>query len=248
MSKLHELLAVEGSLESQAEKVRADLQSTFEKKRHLFEEKRTVFTPNTEGAESVVEEQSDIQTTVRRELRGLAKYLAKSIDASYAVAETNCTARADVTMEDGKILIANAPATALLELEKRVAALKSLLDAIPTLDPAKGYTLDANRPDGVYQAREVRKTRTKKVSKPVVLYEATKEHPAQVQLASEDIPVGTILEQQWSSMLSPLEKSDLIARCEQVGRAIRQARCRANEQTVISNKVGGALVGAILLD
>ena len=68
MPKLHELLAIESNLETQAAKVRADLANTFEKKRHLFEEKRLLFTPNTEGAQVVTEQQTDIQTTVQKEL------------------------------------------------------------------------------------------------------------------------------------------------------------------------------------
>lgn len=47
--KLHELLAVETSLETQAKKCRTDLAGTFEKKRHLFEEKRTTFKPSGEN-------------------------------------------------------------------------------------------------------------------------------------------------------------------------------------------------------
>ena len=49
MGKLHELLAVEGSLKAQAEKVRTDLADTFEKKRHLFSEKRVTFSSSEEA-------------------------------------------------------------------------------------------------------------------------------------------------------------------------------------------------------
>ena len=48
MTKLHELLAVQGNLSGQATKKRTDLTATFEKKRHLFEETRKTFTPNEE--------------------------------------------------------------------------------------------------------------------------------------------------------------------------------------------------------
>src|SRR5690348_10944471 len=99
-TKLHELLAAEGNLETQATKVRADLANTFEKKRHLFEEARVVFTPNTEGASSQTESQSDIQTTVKKELNWISPILAKALDASYQIAEANTLARADVVLDD----------------------------------------------------------------------------------------------------------------------------------------------------
>lgn len=89
MPKLHELLAVEGNLEQQANKVRADLIGTFEKKRHLFEEKRIVFTPSVETEKETVEAQSDIQSSVAKELVWISGHIAKSLDASYQVAEAN---------------------------------------------------------------------------------------------------------------------------------------------------------------
>jgi hypothetical protein len=89
MTKLHELLAAEGNLETQAIQTRTDLANTFDKKRHLFEEKRSVFTSNREGEQAQIESQSDIQSTVSKELAWLSPHLAKAIDASYQVAETN---------------------------------------------------------------------------------------------------------------------------------------------------------------
>ena len=245
--KLHELLPVESSHETQANKVKADLANTFEKKRHLFEEKRTVFTPSTEGAPAVTETQSDLNTTVTDQLEELTPFLVKSFDASFQVAVANTKAQADVVLDDGKVIVAAVPATALLELEKRVASVLELLKAIPTLDPAKGFTPDSQKAGkGVYKARDVRKVRTKKTFVPLVLFAATKEHPAQVKEGYEDLPIGIIAEQEWSGMLTPAEKSKLIDRAEEVCRAIRSARARANEQEVDKTaKIGAKLLKQI---
>lgn len=243
MPKLHELLAVEGNLETQAAKCLTDLTSTFEKKRHLFEEKRTVFNPSEEGASPVVEAQSDIQSTIRKELDWLGGHLRKSLDASYQVAEANTQARADIVLEDETVLLKDVPATALLELEKRVAMIHGLLKSVPTLDPAKGFALDADRGNGIYKAREVTKTRTKKVNKVLVKYEATKEHPAQTEVVKEDEPVGTIQEQEWSGLVTPAEKADLLDRAEELLRAVRKARSRANAQEIDpAKKIGATLL------
>ncbi len=152
---------------------------------------------------------------------------------------------ADVVLEDDKetILLKGVPATALLELEKRIAEIHALVAAIPTLDPAKGFVIDVDRPFGTYKAREVEKTRTQKTNQPVVLYDATDKHPAQVQLLQVDVPIGRIQEQEWSGLITPSNKADLIGRAEQVMRAVKRARARANEADVpVKKKIGAEVV------
>lgn len=249
--KLHELLAIETNLENQANKVRAELAQTFEKKRHLFEEKRIVFTPVGENQAPQVESQSDIQTTVIKELDFLAPFITKALDASYRVSEANTAARADVRLDiDGDpVLLQQVPATTLLELEKRLNELSSLLNAIPTLDPAKGFSPDFDRGNGIYQARKVNKSRTKKEKVVLIRYEATKEHPAQTELLDKDVITGGIQEQEWSGLVTPAQKSDYLSRLEILTRAVRQARSRANETEVqTSHKIGSKILGYIFQD
>jgi hypothetical protein len=237
--KLHEVLAIESSLENQANKVRTELASTFEKKRHLFEEKLVTFTPNGEGQQPVKEAQSDIQSTVIKELEWITPYLSKALDASYQVAETNTKARANVVLDDETVILSEVPATALLELEKRLVEVQTLVASIPTLDPAKGFSLDDSRGGDIYRAREVTKNRTQKTPKVLVKYEATKEHPAQTELLYVDLPVGTIREQEWSGLVTPATKADMLGRVEQLIRAVRRARSRANDAEVDTAKVIG---------
>lgn len=240
MSKLHEVLAVEGNLKNQADKVRSDLANTFEKKRHLFEEKRVVFKPYAEGERETVETQSDLQSTVKKELNWIVGHLAKALDTSFQVAEANTRAIADVILDDEAetVLLKGVPATALLELEKRISEIHSLINTIPTLDPAKGFTRDPQR-ENAFVARETVKTRTKKCVEVIVKYAATKEHPAQTEMINVDKPVGELREQEWSGLITPAEKAELIERVEMVSRAVRKARARANEvETNNSAKIG----------
>jgi hypothetical protein len=248
MPKLHELLAVEGQLKSQAQATRTELRSTFEKKRHLFEEKVTTFQPNEDGAEAVREQQSDLQSKVRDELAWIAGIWSQALDVSAQVADANTQAQADVTLEDGTVLLKAMPATGLLELEKRVAEIQELIKSIPTLDPAKGFQPDAQRGAHIYKARDVTKVRTKKTQRPLVLYPATPEHPAQTQVLSEDVPVGKVLEQEWSGLITPTEKANLLARAEAFGRAVKQARMRANDVELSKEtlrKVGSVVFGYV---
>lgn len=226
--RLYELLVNEGRLKAQAQVVRTDLRNTFEKKRHHFEEKRKTFTSSDEGGVPMVEEQSDIQTTVPSELQWIASIWSKALDTSFQVAEGNTKARANVVLDNGTALLMDVPATALLELEKRADELMELLRAVPTLDPAKGFQLDTARGQHIYKARDVDKVRTRKVQKPLVLYPATPEHPAQTQVLSVDEPAGRLIEQEWSGLITPSVKSEMIAKAEEVCRAFKAARQRAN--------------------
>jgi hypothetical protein len=244
-TQLHELLAVETALENQANKVRTDLIATFEKKRHLFEEARVTFTPLAEGAVATTETQSDLQSTVVKELAWVKPHLVKALDASFQVAEANTQARADIVLEDDAktVLAEGVPATALLELEKRITEIGALVAAVPTLDPARGFQPDSSREAGIYAAREVVKTRTKKSARVIVKYEATKEHPAQTEMIAEDVPTGTVRELSWSGMTTPAAKAEMLARVEMVTRAVRRARARANAQPINADKrIGNSLL------
>jgi hypothetical protein len=245
MTKLHELLSVAGNLKSQADKTRTDLMETFEKKRHLFGEKVQSFTPILEGAQTVVESQSDLQSTVPKELSWIKSHLAKALDVQYQIAVANTEAHADVVLEDGISILKNLPATGLLELENRIQEIQALVVKVPTLDPAKGFEICTERGKGIFKAREITKPRTKKVTKVLVKYAATKEHPAQTELVNEDVVVGSILEQEWSGMITPAAKADMLDRCEQLQRAVKRARSRANEMEV---DVASMKIGKVLLD
>lgn len=245
MGKLHELLAAAGTAKGQAEKCRAELLVTFEKRRHHFGEKRVTFTPVDEGLPAVTEEQSDLQTTVRQELRWVSESWVRAVDAAYQIAESNMGARADVVLDDGTVFLTNLPGTALLELEKRAAEIQAFVTAIPTLDPAKGFRPDPERGAGIYRAREVVKTRTRKVQKALVLYPATPEHPAQTQLVTSDEPTGTLRELEWSGLITPAEKAEMLERAEHLRRAFKRARSRANEVEAATGAIGQQVLGFV---
>jgi hypothetical protein len=246
MAKLHELLAVDSNLKVQADKTRTELRKTFETKRHLFAEKKIVTTPLAEGGQQSTEVQSEIQTTVTKELEWFGGHMAKAIDVSFQIGVANQAAKADIVLEDGTVLLKDVPATVLLELEKRVKEMMDLIQAIPTLDPAKGFAEDTARGKGFYRARDISKTRTQKVQKPLVLYPATPEHPAQTQLVSVDEPVAKLEEQEWSSCITVAAKGDIYDRAEAVLRAVKKARSRANDIAVDTNaKIGAAITKAV---
>lgn len=230
-TKQHELLAITNTLKGQKNKVIADQRALFEKKAHHFQEKKTLVTPLAEGEPQSIEAVSDLQTTVPKELAWAAEHIAKAWDASMGVEVANSIAKADIVLEDGTVLAKSIPATALLELEKFIVEVQNLAQVIPTLDPTRGFTLDSSRPD-VYVAREVVKTRTRKGKRVITLAPATDKHPAQTQLVEEDLPVATLREQEWSSMITPGRKAEILSKVDELLRAVKRARSRANDTEV----------------
>lgn len=243
-TKLHELLAVKENVDNQAKQCRTDLATTFEKKRHLFEETKKTYTPDGENQKPVTEEQKDIQTTVSKEIEWISRILAKAIDVNYQIDLANTMAKADV-MVDGTALLKDVPATNLLLLAKRLQEIKALVDVIPTLDPAKGFRPDGDKGKGIYKAREIHKARTKKENSVLVLYPATDKHPAQTQLVSEDKKIGVIQELEWSAMITPAMKSDILERLETLIRAVKRAQAKANETQL---DVTGNVIGESVLE
>jgi len=245
MPKLHELLAVKTNLVGQGDKAVNDQKDLFAKKRHHFGASIRQYTPLTEGAQPVTEEQSDIQTTVAKELEWLANIFAKGMDNSFLIDVANTQARANIVLEDGTVLRKDVPTTALLALEGDLEKIQSLVAAIPTLDPAKAFRPDEQKGPGYWQARETITNRTKKVKKVLVKYEATKEHAAQTEVYDTDEVIGTVRTQEWSTLITPAQKADMLDRCDQLVRAVRRARSRANDFDI---EAAGNKIGKTVLD
>lgn len=230
--KLHEVIAIVGNVNGQFDKTLNDLRETFTKKRHLFEQKRVSFTSFDEGAPTVVEEQSDIQTTVPKELAWFGEFAARLFDTTYNIHSGNTQAKADIVDDDGNTILKDVPATAMLEMEKILQKMHSLLESAPTLDPALGFSPDPGTGQGVFVARDKTKNRTKKVKEVLLKAAHTDKHPAQTEVIDVDKPIGTIVETHWSAMLRPADKADLLSRCDLLIRAVKRARFRANEVEV----------------
>src|SRR5690606_717028 len=150
----------------------------------------------------------------------------------------NTQARADVVV-DGEVLLEQVPATYLLFLEKQLAELAVFVKRIPILDPAEEWHRDEAA--GLFKTPPTTAIRTKKVQRPIVLYQATKEHPAQTQLISEDVVVGTWLTIKHSGALPAARKQTLLERIERLIDAVKFARERANGVPAPRREVGERL-------
>lgn len=227
MPTMHALLAVQSQLKANAHAGTTRLRQLFLKPT-TFSESRSTYQALTEGSQPVTEAQRSIQTTITREVEMLSRALTKALDIGYHVDTANLLAKADVIV-DGKTLLYDVPAPALLQLGHRLDEIKTLIDEIPTLDTTKGYKIDPLRGAGFYMAREIIRDRSAKVMKYNVMAVATERHPAQIDKFSTDEVVGKVTEQEWSSLVPPATKQLLQDRIGGVIAAVKTARANANE-------------------
>lgn len=245
-TKLHEILAVAADREKAAVAITDETLATLTKRADHFMGKHTKYTPFDSEALDATENSKEMVTTVADKLKHCFSILGKSLDVHASIDATNQYAKADITV-DGTTLATGVPATTLLMLETKLKKWIEILLAVPTLAPGRNWVLDPNRGVGVYvDQNPENKFRTKKVTKPIVLYEATKEHPAQVKESSEDVNIGKITETEWSGMLTPGEKAKLISRAQELLVEVKKARQRANSQDVQQVSIADVLIKHIL--
>lgn len=242
MGKLHEIIAVSKQVKGQWAKVANDLITTFDKKGHNFVERLKTTTFFEEDKEPVEEFESSITTSVDEELTWLGGHFSKVVDVINDMASGNQRAMSDIVL-DGEVIFANVPVVTLVELEGKLQEFKTVLERVPTLEPAKGFELDPDRGKGVYAARLVRKPKTKKIPRNMVLEKGEGNRPGQFHIYNEDVEIGKIEEREWSSFITPARKTEILNRAERLISAVKQARSRANEEDVNQD---GASLGKVL--
>lgn len=243
MGKLHEILAVEGDLAGTAKKIMDEARATFDKKPDHFQSatSRTTYFDESQQNLNTVESKAMV-TTVDEKLDYIAPVISRYYDAYVAKESTNQVATADIIV-GGSVFFTSVPATVLLGMETKLKELRSVYEAIPTLAPGIFWEKDPEAGEGVYRSRDA-ETRfvTKNTLVPVELSPATKEHKAQVQAVSQDIPVAKREVTQQSGMLSPGEKSDLLERVDILIRAVKVARQKANSVDALDRDGFGAAI------
>jgi hypothetical protein len=236
-SKLHELLAVFADTTNAAQAIQNETVNTFAKKAdHFRGQTRTVkfFEDGREGENTV--DTKEVVTTVHEKLEHASKILGRHYDALLQLEDGNSRAKADVVI-DGTVLVADAPATFLLGMENRLKNLRDVFAAIPTLEPSVKWEANAASGGRIFDAPPATTFKTEKTLKSRVLYEATKEHPAQIQQWNEDVPVARIETSHVSGMITPLDKSLMLGRVDKLLSAVKKARQRANAVEVNNRHV-----------
>lgn len=251
MPQLHELLAVEGDLKGEKNKVRDETLVVFTKKPNLFlgfVKRLEMFDAKKENEEAAGGERSEITTTVPKKLNYVSKAFVRFWDAKLQKEAANQEAVADVIIE-GATFLKDVPVTFLLGMEEELKQLRKVYDSIPTLQPGIDWLQDPQKGNGYWKAaHSIIKQKTKQLIQSKVVAEPTKEHPAQIREWSEDVQVGKYCTENWSGMISPAQKSNALSRLDTVLRAFKKARQRANNQEVKSARIGKQVFDYIHMD
>jgi hypothetical protein len=233
MSKLHHVLAIESGLKTKvAEKLTA-IYHTFQKPAlfsgHVKTWSARDANPESNLHEMLPDERQNVQQNTAVLLKTIQKEQTELFDMTFQRDVTNCSAKADVVVE-GKTILKDAPVTYLLWLGHQLDDLYTEVKKMPTLDPAEKWTLDKEQ--SLYATQPTETVRTKKLQVPLVMHPGSKEHPAQVQLITEDKITGTWKTIKYSGAMPMDQKDLLLARIEKLQHAVKQAKETANSHDV----------------
>lgn len=251
MSKLHELLAVEKSTSSAATKLLNETKQKFGKFEYFQGNIKTLKmledSIQNKALEDAAAQSRTLPTTVQETLEYTLKFWAQAEDVILQKNVTNQRAIADIIIND-TVLAKDVPVDELLGLETRLETLRQVMDGMPTLPAAVSCSPDTTSGrKGSWKADvpEVT-TKTEKVMVPVVLYEATKEHPAQVKEVASDKVVGRFTNIALYGAATSAQKAEVIERIDALAVAVKQARMRANSVEADKSTIGNKVTSFIL--
>jgi hypothetical protein len=241
-TKLHQIIAVEKGIKDRVQK---DVTAVYQEmpKGSLFEGASRTYEKRDADGEEFPDENQLVQRNAADMLKNIAEQFTEYFDIVATKDTANCLAKADITV-DGEVLVKQVPVTHLLFLEKQLVDMRTAISAMPVLDPAYEWQLDPVT--GNFKSAVVRTTKMKKINKPLVLYQATKEHPAQTQLVTEDVQIGTWNTTKYSGAVTAPRKKELLKRINTMIKAVKYAREEANSVEVPKTQVGGQLFSYLL--
>lgn len=239
---LHQVVALLPSAKGRADKTATQFHH-IHKKPDLLNGLARQYRALKDGDETLPSESKRVEHTVAQSIEGLRGSWGELWDLVLTQERSNYEAKADVEVE-GQVLLKDAPVPFLLFLTKQLTDLKTFVEELPVLDPSLEWSPDAN--SGLYRSETVEKMRTKKNQKPIVLYEATKEHPAQVQLLQVDENVGVWSETKLSGAIPATLKKQYLERVVKLLEAVVKAREAANAlQVEPAKSVGDNLLNFV---
>jgi hypothetical protein len=227
--KLNQIIAIEKGVKNQTTRVETDLYHSLEKKQLFAGLSRTYRPKDEEDGDRLPPESVSVQIKSTDVLKQLTQVLTRLFDVTATKDAANTRAKADVVV-DGTVIAAAVPVTTLMFFEKELEKIAAFVGRVPLLDPAIQWSYDDSV--GVFRSAPVETVRTKKVPKNHVLAEATKEHPAQVQMFTEDIPVGMWSKTEFSGAMKADDVAAIASRVDKLRTAVKFAREEANSIAV----------------
>ncbi len=239
MPKLNQIIAIEKGVKSRSYSKLTRLHKDSQKT-EPFNGFTKTFRRRDEDGVDFPPENRKVRLIASQVLARVADIQTELFDVTATKDWANGAARADVTV-DGRVLIADAPVTYLLFLEKQLSDLRTFVDKLPVLDENEDWSADPN--SHLFRTPRLTTHKTRKVQRPIVLYDATEHHPAQTQLVSEDVIVGWWDTVKLSGAIPVPRKEEVLGRLDRLLRAVKFAREEANDAEAERREVGAAVFG-----
>ncbi|GAA0632559.1 hypothetical protein GCM10010174_62040 [Kutzneria viridogrisea] len=242
MTRLNQIIAIEKGIKGDTARRVTDLHHLVQRPAPLSGIART-YQPRDDDGDALPPESTQVQVRAHEVLAQAAAAMTRLFDVVATKDEANRSASADVLI-DGETLLERVPVTTLLFLEKQLDDLRAFVGRLPVLDPAEEWVYDSAR--DCYATVPAKTTRTRKIPRNHVLAEATPQHPAQVQVWTEDVIVGTWTTTKLSGALPAARVAELVARVTQLREAVQVAREAANTSEVQDVQIGKAVFDFLL--
>lgn len=240
--KLCQLVALSNGKKSTTQQVITSVYHLLEKSK-LFNGLTKTYEPIDDEGDKLPPESARVQQNVNHVLNGVRQSLVDMFDIVASQDAGNTLAKANVVV-DGQTILTNVPAVTLIFLEKQLTDLASFVSKIPTLDPAQKWEYDPN--SDLYETEPIVRHRAIKVERPIVLYNATEQHPAQTQLITKDELVGYWHEKKLSGAWPAKRKKEVAQKIAKLKEAVVLAREEANSQEADSVHIGEEIFDYIL--
>lgn len=240
MPKLNQILAIEKGTKDRCQGFLTNVYQMLQKGELLVGISRT-YDKIDEDGEQFPAETKRVQMRSNEVIASIVKELSDLFDVTAAKDFANTEANADVVLDDGTTLLSAVPATYLLWLEKRLVDLHTFVSKLPELSSAETWTFDETQ--NCYRSDPHKTAKTKKIPKPFVKYEATKEHPAQVEIVADDRVTGYWTTVNYSGALPATRVAELKERVVKLQAAVKFAREQANLQDAPRQKIGEKVLG-----
>lgn len=241
MAQLHQVLAVDKELSDAARKIIQETVRTFAKKVDLFSGHNKTLEMLDESRAQEAEGMADfkeVTTTVPDRLEYTSTFVIRYLDAMAQKEITNTGASATVYI-DNMPFLEDIPATLLLGLERELARLRTMYDAIPTLANGVRWVEDIDMGRGIHRAVKSKVTqRTEKRPHVLSVAAATPQHKEQTQVYNVDEVVGQWTQENYSGLIASGRKAEILGRLDELLLAVKKARAEANTAEVCHLSVG----------
>ncbi len=225
---LSQFLAVRKETVHLYTEARSTIQKLFARST-VFNGSTRIYRPKDENGEQDAPKSVPGQTRGTDVYQQLDSVIRQFVDTIATCEYGEAQARASVVV-DGMVILRDAPAIFLIQFERFLDELITLVKQTPLLDVSEHWTFNAEQ--NCYISDEVLIGRTKKMPRPIVKAEATDRFPAQVDMWTDDVTVGFYHEVKRSSALPAKTVDDLVARLHKLKQHVTFAREEANRADV----------------